>query len=1030
MRGRLLMGFAAACMALAPLPALSGPAMVDGPPTAAQYDADDDPDTALTAATRAMRDGDYPLALQIARPQVERLSTERPADDPTLLSAREIVVYSQAMMGEPVDAIGALRQILEIREARRPDHVVTLRTAHHLATLHFRAVDMAEAIEIWEACHSRIEGGVEGPADEVGALRRVVERDLAQAWFTFDAFERGTAIMEAQIARLTETYGADHFEPLRARWELARYITDYGDGTEAIDELQQLSEIAETSLGPHTKLGVYIRITLAQALVEGRDYSEAIAVLRDLARVVDPDRYPTPLVLELYEELTRKLYLVGDERWKTWLERAIALATEKLGPDAPRLAEFYVIYLGNVAFQPVANEARFEHMAAEAVRIRRRSFGPDHSLTIDAELAQVRLFVGGDRTAEARALLDDVLERADGIGDTTVVRLQGRLADVLFREEDFEGALEVRRSMARQIDLLPEAVVGVYDILNELYMAWTLLRLDRTDEARERIESAKRALEVELLDHLSRNGEEALLHLLHQWDSAEHLMLSIREEPKFDLDNWRELLLWRGFGARLLTHRAARTRRQPRLARIETRRSTLRRAIADRLAMMAREVGSTASSPGGDALEDLRAELAQVEAELLEALGAPPTPRELAPPIAAVCEAMPPQARLVHIVSWLSLREGPYSTRSYDAFVLDGEDCSVTRVPLGPRKDVDRAMHRWRRAVQAVGMDPGLTDKLGSELSTRLLGPLEPHLRGAQRVIFVPDGALSLVAWAGLPHPDGGYMVEHHELTVLQDVAELTQPRSRRRRRARSLLVGGVDYGAPASAPPGEAGEDRGSCITGRFQPLPGTEAELEAIEALAPGRPERLEGSEATPAAVREAMPDATHVHLATHGFFLNRRCLAASDASVDAALDGTPLARSGLALAGANLGARAEGDGLLMAAELMDLDLSRTELVVLSACDTGRGEQVDGQGVLGLRWALGIAGARAQVFSLWPVPDAETSSLMADFYDGLGAGDRCVDCDPVHALRFSQLRALAKQRAEGRIDVKTWAGFQVSAP
>ena len=143
---------------------------------------------------------------------------------------------------------------------------------------------------------------------------------------------------------------------------------------------------------------------------------------------------------------------------------------------------------------------------------------------------------------------------------------------------------------------------------------------------------------------------------------------------------------------------------------------------------------------------------------------------------------------------------------------------------------------------------------------------------------------------------------------------------------------------------------------------------------------------------------------------------------------LAGTPLARSGLALSGANEQPTANGDGLLSAEELLDLDLTGTELVVLSACDTGRGELTQGQGVMGLRWALSLAGARNQVVSLWPIPDAETSALMADFYQALGRGGPCRRCTVAGALRHAQRRALNRQRAGGGVDIRGWAAFEAS--
>jgi len=157
--------------------------------------------------------------------------------------------------------------------------------------------------------------------------------------------------------------------------------------------------------------------------------------------------------------------------------------------------------------------------------------------------------------------------------------------------------------------------------------------------------------------------------------------------------------------------------------------------------------------------------------------------------------------------------------------------------------------------------------------------------------------------------------------------------------------------------------------------------------------------------------------LHLATHGFFLDdqphdpnqdQRALAvigATDRLAGAKFE-NPLLRSGLLLAGFNTWrtggeppAEAE-DGLLTAEDVTGLDLLDTELVVLSACDTGLGMVHAGEGVFGLRRAFVVAGAKTLVMSLWKVPDQQTQELMVDFYRRLLA-----DTPRAQALREAQL-------------------------
>jgi CHAT domain-containing protein len=113
--------------------------------------------------------------------------------------------------------------------------------------------------------------------------------------------------------------------------------------------------------------------------------------------------------------------------------------------------------------------------------------------------------------------------------------------------------------------------------------------------------------------------------------------------------------------------------------------------------------------------------------------------------------------------------------------------------------------------------------------------------------------------------------------------------------------------------------------------------------------------------------------------------------------------LDRSGLAMAGANLGP----DGIVTAREIAGLDWWGTQLVVLSACETGVGAVASGDGVYGLRRALLLAGAASQVVSLWNVSDAATRELMRDYYDELVRGTGRAE-----ALRSAKLRLLRQPR------------------
>jgi CHAT domain-containing protein len=203
-----------------------------------------------------------------------------------------------------------------------------------------------------------------------------------------------------------------------------------------------------------------------------------------------------------------------------------------------------------------------------------------------------------------------------------------------------------------------------------------------------------------------------------------------------------------------------------------------------------------------------------------------------------------------------------------------------------------------------------------------------------------------------------------------------------------------------------------------QFGPLPGTATEAEAIHPLLPDAVVLTE-SAATENAIKQVQAPAI-LHIATHGFFLENVAqptiengrgigIIASDTPITPASIITvenPLLRSGLALAGFNKRDSGYEDGVLTALEASQLNLFGTQLVVLSACETGLGDIANGEGVYGLRRAFAIAGAETQLISLWQVDDLSTQSLMVSYYENLTAG-----MGRSEALREAQLALINSQ-------------------
>ncbi len=208
------------------------------------------------------------------------------------------------------------------------------------------------------------------------------------------------------------------------------------------------------------------------------------------------------------------------------------------------------------------------------------------------------------------------------------------------------------------------------------------------------------------------------------------------------------------------------------------------------------------------------------------------------------------------------------------------------------------------------------------------------------------------------------------------------------------------------------------------FSPLPGAELEGELIgrQVATAQQDYRLYTRGSAEEQVLNDLDEPPRVlHLATHGFFLQadeelRRRLLRNERGIDMVEPppgDNPLLRAGLAFAGVNSNAPFLGeldtrnDGILTALEVLGLDLSGTELAVLSACDTGIGEIHEGEGVYGLRRSFQEAGVRQVITSLWEVSDAGTQALMTAFYERMFEG-----MPPREAFRAAQLELMDSPR------------------
>ncbi|MTI38347.1 CHAT domain-containing protein [Fulvivirga lutimaris] len=324
-----------------------------------------------------------------------------------------------------------------------------------------------------------------------------------------------------------------------------------------------------------------------------------------------------------------------------------------------------------------------------------------------------------------------------------------------------------------------------------------------------------------------------------------------------------------------------------------------------------------------------------------------------------------------------------------------------------------------------------------------LWAPLESQFKGVKKLYISPDGVYNQINLSTLVNPNTSeYLIKEIEIQEVTSTRDIFPSSNFGKSSESKYLLGFPAYTLAKKEKSAESGvkrslrgvdfsETRG--LRGgllRYMrsgegiaELPGTKTEVEEITKIYEDQgiaPNTLTTSEASESKLKE-ISNPGILHIATHGYFLEN--VKSPDFEESNRYYQNPLLRAGIILAGAEdfliSGSNPidNEDGILTAYEAMNMDLNNTELVVLSACETGLGEVSNGEGVYGLQRAFKIAGARYLVMSMWNVDDDATQRLMTLFYENLAQGK-----EKYYAFRDAQL-ALMKEYPEPFY----WGAFKI---
>jgi CHAT domain-containing protein len=340
-----------------------------------------------------------------------------------------------------------------------------------------------------------------------------------------------------------------------------------------------------------------------------------------------------------------------------------------------------------------------------------------------------------------------------------------------------------------------------------------------------------------------------------------------------------------------------------------------------------------------------------------------------------------------------------------DAATIDQSVASFRRMlAFAPATSTNSKEDRGLDVTPIEGKRKIQLEELARTLDKQVMAPIRPLLGDARHLLLSPDGQLNLIPFEALKDEQNKYLVEKYAFSYLTTGRDLLRLETTAKQLTNPVVFADINYQQQETVVAANRGsESRRSTDFAnlKFGSLAATSEEGEQIKKIFPDT-NIITGTKATESAIKQ-LKTPSILHLATHGFFLPDKDIKPVSPAINQLNNQlnqpqyvnleNPLLRSGLALAGFNNRQNKQSnnnteDGVLTALEVAGLNLRGTELVVLSACETGVGDVKTGDGVYGLRRALVIAGSQTQLLSLWKVADDGTKDLMVEYYQKIKAG------------------------------------------
>lgn len=859
--------------------------------------------------------------------------------------------------------------------------------------------------------------------------------NLGNLYLKTSNFEKAKSLNRSALAIRTRTLGPDHADVGESLFNLGVIAHEEGDYNKAQELYSRSRSIFQEALGEEHPYTLQLMNNLGKLAYDLGDVQRSYDIDRQVydirMRVLGPDHIDTA------QSLNNMAFNQQDQRN---FEEALPLYQKALDIFLKQLGEKDVntqLTMLNLAVvkQRLGQSQEAEDLATRALNLRRESLGEGHPLVSEAlyQIATVRLEAG--RLDEAREAFEQsykIMQDAYGDNHPKTLSVLFSLCWINMRNEDWARVLELSNKTRRLV---------------------------RTTGAR-------------LMAGLTPAEQLRLLNKDDHHEFAFTVAWQKKDDQAFADSSASWIINDKGLSQETLAARETLLRD---LGDAETQ--TLSRKLQETRRSLANIV---LSAPKADQVELKKRQVEQLTQQEEE------LSRQLAKKVGASVELEKwieldeVREKLKHdetFITWIRFQPYDFDNESqisgyllpprYMAWIIPpAGQREVRLIDIGPAEEIDSLIEKARKELNAAGRPDGAIRNEGeqdaekklrrslADVAEKVWLPVATHLGDeTKKINLSPDGALWLVPWAALPDGDDRYLIEDFAFRYLisgrEFVQEVAAPSSNTplvfanptfdltpQKVIAAVKAIFRDVQLDANASRGRVSQT----ALGKVPSLPNTEIEANAIapslEKLVGKPPIKYLGEYALESVVKRVHRPRMLV-LSTHGYFLpdqqmrsnersihNDKARAASLLAIDGTLIENPLLRCGLLLAGCNQPPAGGDDGILTGLEIVGLDLRGTELVVLSACETGIGKVQIGEGIAGLRQAFQLAGASSVVATLWQVPDRDSAVVMKDFFDQLAA-----ETPPADALRSAQLARIESRRERyGAAHPFFWAAWTLT--